>query len=83
MKKNKQLNQWLWKWHIIAGLISMPFMALLCATGAIYLFKGYFDDYVYKEARFVNIESSGERFSYSDQLHAVQDHTGAQSSHSV
>ena len=36
--KNRQLNQWLWKWHFIAGLISLPFVALLAITGGIYLF---------------------------------------------
>jgi len=37
--KNRQLNQWLWKWHFIAGLISLPFVLLLSITGAIYLFS--------------------------------------------
>ena len=37
--KNKKLNQWLWKWHFIAGLISLPFVLILSITGAIYLFN--------------------------------------------
>ncbi|QXP72958.1 PepSY domain-containing protein [Tenacibaculum sp. AHE15PA] len=37
--KNKKLNQWLWKWHFIAGLISLPFVLILSITGGIYLFK--------------------------------------------
>jgi uncharacterized iron-regulated membrane protein len=37
--KNKKLNQWLWKWHFIAGIISLPFVAILAITGGIYLFK--------------------------------------------
>ena len=37
--KNRKLNQWLWKWHFIAGLISLPFVLVLSITGAIYLFK--------------------------------------------
>ncbi len=39
MKKNEKLNKWLWKWHFIAGLISLPFILLLSITGGIYLFK--------------------------------------------
>ncbi len=39
MKKNKNLNSWLWKWHFVAGLISLPFILLLSVTGGIYLFK--------------------------------------------
>ncbi|MBE7690182.1 PepSY-associated TM helix domain-containing protein [Tenacibaculum piscium] len=37
--KNKKLNQWLWKWHFIAGLISLPFILVLSITGAVYLFN--------------------------------------------
>lgn len=37
--KNRKLNQWLWKWHFIAGLISLPFVLVLSVTGAIYLFN--------------------------------------------
>jgi len=37
--KNSLLNKWLWKWHVIAGLITLPFMLLLAITGTIYLFK--------------------------------------------
>ena len=37
--KNKKLNQWLWKWHFIAGIISLPFVLVLAITGGIYLFK--------------------------------------------
>ncbi len=39
MKKDKKLNQWFWKWHFIAGIISLPFVLVLSITGAIYLFK--------------------------------------------
>ncbi|WBX73857.1 PepSY domain-containing protein [Tenacibaculum pacificus] len=37
--KNRKLNQWLWKWHFIAGIISLPFILVLSITGAIYLFN--------------------------------------------
>jgi len=43
MKKNTKLNQWLWKWHVIAGLISLPFVLLLSITGGIYLFKADYE----------------------------------------
>ncbi|GAA0726097.1 PepSY domain-containing protein [Aquimarina litoralis] len=41
--KNKKLNQWLWKWHVIAGLVSAPFIILLAITGCIYLFKDIYE----------------------------------------
>lgn len=43
MKKNSNLNQWFWKWHFIAGVISLPFILILAITGGIYLFKGDYE----------------------------------------
>ena len=43
MLKKKKLNQWLWKWHFIAGLISLPFIIILSITGIIYLFKADYE----------------------------------------
>ncbi|MBQ4805597.1 PepSY domain-containing protein [Aquimarina sp. MMG015] len=43
MKKNSKLNKWLWKWHFIAGLISLPFILILSITGIIYLFKSDYE----------------------------------------
>ncbi|WP_204268454.1 PepSY domain-containing protein, partial [Escherichia coli] len=28
-----------WRWHFYAGLLCLPFLILLSATGALYLFK--------------------------------------------
>ncbi len=43
MKKNEKLNKWLWKWHFIAGIVSLPFILILSLTGAIYLFKSDYE----------------------------------------
>ncbi len=43
MKKHEKLNKWLWKWHFIAGLISLPFIIILSITGGIYLFKSDYE----------------------------------------
>ena len=75
MTKSKQLSQWLWKWHIIAGLICMPFMAVLCISGSIYLFKNQFNDYAYQNERFVSVPSNLVRYSYSEQLNVAQGHS--------
>ncbi|EAY26899.1 PepSY-associated TM helix domain-containing protein [Microscilla marina] len=42
MKKNK-LHRWIWRWHFIGGIISLPIVILLSITGAIYLFKGSYE----------------------------------------
>ena len=73
MTKSKQLNQWLWKWHIIGGLISVPIMALLCITGSIYLFKSNYNDYVYQDSRFVEVPAGIAAKSYAQQLQAAED----------
>ena len=78
MTKSKQLSQWLWKWHIVAGLICMPFMAVLCISGSIYLFKSQFNDYAYQNERFVSVPSSSASFSYSEQLSTAQAHSDGQ-----
>ncbi len=74
MEKNVQLNQWLWKWHIIAGLISLPFMLLLAVTGVLYLFKADYNQQVYQSQMYVS-PGHGEKLSYSQQLAAAQQST--------
>ena len=63
--KNRKLNQWLWKWHVIAGLISAPCIALLAITGGLYLFKD-----AYEKPTIANIETVApitESFSFDEQ----------------
>jgi uncharacterized iron-regulated membrane protein len=43
-----------WRWHFYAGLICMPFLALLAVTGALYLFKDPIESLVYSQLRFVD-----------------------------
>lgn len=35
-----------WRWHMLAGLFSLPFVALLALTGTVYLFKPQIDDLI-------------------------------------
>lgn len=62
MKKNEKLNKWLWKWHFIAGLISLPFILILSITGAIYLFKGDYEKPKQKHIKEVTIRDSKVSF---------------------
>ena len=64
-KKDQKLNQWLWKWHFIAGIISLPFVILLAITGGIYLFKDAYD--TPRQAHIKIIEVNGKAKSYQDQ----------------
>ncbi|MGJ8734824.1 MAG: PepSY domain-containing protein, partial [Cellulophaga sp.] len=63
--KNRKLNQWLWKWHFIAGLISLPFVVLLAITGGIYLFKEAYE--APKQAHIKTVKVEGKAISYQEQ----------------
>ncbi len=51
----------------------MPVIALLCATGSVYLFKSNFNDYVYQHARIVSVPETAKPVSYSEQLSAAEE----------
>lgn len=42
-----------WRWHFWAGLIVAPFLLMLSATGAIYLFNDELNDLIYPQLRLV------------------------------
>ncbi|WP_426360364.1 PepSY-associated TM helix domain-containing protein [Pseudocolwellia sp. HL-MZ19] len=77
MTKNNVLNQWLWKWHIIAGLLTLPFMLLLALTGTLYLFKDNINNQIYQDTKFVT-STNLNKLSLSKQLVAAQGATQAE-----
>jgi uncharacterized iron-regulated membrane protein len=42
-----------WRWHFYAGLICLPFLAMMALTGALYLFKEPIESLVYAPLRFI------------------------------
>ena len=68
--KNKKLNQWFWRWHFIAGIISLPFVLLLSITGAIYLFKDNIETPVKNNLKEIT-STDGSKISYQQQLALV------------
>ena len=42
--KNRQLFAWVWRWHFIGGLFSLPVILLLAFTGVLYLFKDAYEE---------------------------------------
>lgn len=59
---NNHLYNWLWKWHVIGGLIALPIVILLAVTGLIYLFK---DSYEAQQQQSIkNIVPQAERHTY-------------------
>jgi len=41
-----------WRWHFYAGLVCLPFLALMAMTGALYLYKDPIESLVYSHLRF-------------------------------
>lgn len=71
--KNKKLNQWLWKWHFLSGIIALPFILLLSITGIIYLFK---DTYEHKELQQIKeVGITANPISYQQQWEFAKTHT--------
>lgn len=42
---NQALYRSIWRWHFYAGIFCIPFVILLAITGAIYLFKPYYENW--------------------------------------
>ncbi len=73
--KNKKLHQWLWKWHFIAGIVSLPFVVILSITGGIYLFNPKVTQKTKKSLQ-VNIAKKKEVISYQKQWEIVKNYLG-------
>ena len=73
MKKNNKLNKWLWKWHVIAGLISLPIVLILSITGGIYLFKDNYEASSQKEVR--QVPTQKNTLSYQEQWQKAKSQT--------
>lgn len=56
------LYNWVWKWHFIGGLITLPVILLLAVTGGIYLFKDQYEQQQFAAVRKVTPEQ--KRVSY-------------------
>ena len=59
-----------WRWHFYAGLIALPFVLLLSATGMVYLFKPSLDSW--QERAYDHLALSGPTRSLDDQVAAAR-----------
>ena len=66
-----KITQWCWRWHVIAGLLSLPFVILLTVTGIVYMFKAEVNHYFYHHMTEVTPQLS-QPLSYEQQLASVQ-----------
>ncbi|MHA7060157.1 PepSY-associated TM helix domain-containing protein [Aquimarina sp. M1] len=72
MKKKSKLTIWIWKWHFIAGLLSLPFVLILSITGIIYLFKSDYETPRQKHIKEVTV--TGTPISLQKQWLIANDH---------
>jgi len=55
----KALYRTIWRWHFYAGIFSIPFVIILALTGAIYLFKPYYEHWQERDYRGLHITGDG------------------------
>lgn len=58
-----------WKWHFLASLYVLPFMAILSITGGLYLFKPQFEAWYYSAQE--HVEVGTVHLSMEDQIAAL------------
>lgn len=63
-----------WKWHFLASLYVLPFMAMLSITGGIYLFKPQFENWFYADQ--MNVAQGTVAIPYEDQVSALDKAVG-------
>lgn len=66
---SRAIYRTIWRWHFYAGIFSIPFVILLSITGAIYLFKPYYERW--QESQFHNLTVNGERLTANEQIQAA------------
>ncbi|MGH1445410.1 MAG: PepSY-associated TM helix domain-containing protein [Cognatishimia sp.] len=63
-----------WKWHFLASLYVLPFMAMLAITGGIYLYKPQIESWLYADQMYVT--QGDTPLALEAQVTAVKDHSG-------
>jgi uncharacterized iron-regulated membrane protein len=66
---SKALYRTIWRWHFYAGLFCIPFVIVLALTGAIYLFKPYYESW--QETQYHQLTATGERLPANQQIQAA------------
>lgn len=65
----KALYRTIWRWHFYAGIFSIPFVIILALTGAIYLFKPYYEHW--QESDYRGLQITGDTLVPNQQIAAA------------
>lgn len=71
IQQQKSLYRTIWRWHFYAGIFCIPFVILLALTGAIYLFKPYYEQW--QESQYHGLTKSATRLTPNEQIQAALD----------
>ncbi|MFY0596984.1 MAG: PepSY domain-containing protein [Cognatishimia sp.] len=63
-----------WKWHFLASLYVLPFMAMLAITGGVYLYKPQIENWLYADR--MHVEATGDTLPLKAQITALANHSG-------
>lgn len=66
---SRALYRTIWRWHFYAGIFSIPFVIILALTGAIYLFKPYYEHWQERDYR--GLQITGEQLAPNQQITAA------------
>ena len=69
--QSRVLYRTIWRWHFYAGIFCIPFVIILSITGAIYLFKPYYESW--QESQYKELAISGERLPANQIIQAALD----------
>lgn len=69
------LYRTIWRWHFYAGLFVLPFILILSASGAAYLFKPQIDRW--EESAFRNLDANGAVSANAQLRAAIEAHPGS------
>ena len=64
------LYRLVWKWHFLASLYVLPFMAMLAVTGGIYLYKPQIENWLY--ADYMHVTQTGPALPLEIQVDMVR-----------
>lgn len=69
INNQKALYRTIWRWHFYAGIFSIPFVIILALTGAVYLFKPYYEHW--QESDYRGLQVTGEMLAPNQQISAA------------
>ncbi|QTN36726.1 PepSY-associated TM helix domain-containing protein [Cognatishimia activa] len=68
------LYRLVWKWHFLASLYVLPFMAMLALTGGIYLYKPQIENWLY--ADYLHVQQTGAALPLEIQVDVLREAHG-------